>query len=127
MKALSILLLAATLSACATAKTKPEPVVKEITNSDHRISVSTLPAGAIIDWNNDVAGVSPCNVVIKDAYKGHWPYDFYDIHTIRARWTDGTIQEQTFAARSTAPSRCVFIHPNTALHYPQQPSLTQRQ
>lgn len=117
------------LAGCATRSNIDIAAIKAQQDADwqdHGIAVQTLPPGAIIDWNNDVVGVSPCLVLLKDAYKGQWPYNGYHIHTLRARWTDGALQEQTFVARSPAPKRVVFLHPNPSTHYPKPVNLSQR-
>lgn len=125
-------LLALLLGGCATGPSQLEQDIAErkakrqLEYADHTIQVQTLPAGAIIDWNGDVAGVSPCQVTIKEAYKGEWPFNGYHNHVLRARWTDGYGQEQFFIARTPAPKHVIFLHPNPALHAPKQPSLSQR-
>ena len=118
-------LLALLLGGCATGPSQLEQDIAErkakrqLEYADHTIQVQTLPAGAIIDWNGDVAGVSPCQVTIKEAYKGEWPFNGYHNHVLRARWTDGTIQEQLFVARTPAPKHVIFLHPNPAFRSPQ--------
>ena len=63
----TLLLLCLSLVACATQSTTqtsaPDPDYY-----DHHIQVQTLPPGAIIDLNNDVVGISPCEVVVKNSY-----------------------------------------------------------
>jgi hypothetical protein len=89
--------------------TAPEPDP----NYSHRtIEIYTLPDGAMIDLNGDVAGISPCNLELKDCFKGNWPSNGYKVQVIRARWLDGTVQTQRFLTDSKAPSKVAFIHPN---------------
>jgi hypothetical protein len=116
------------LPACAT---KPSQLEQDIAErkakyGDHTIRVETMPPGAIIDWNNDVAGVSPCEVIIKDAYKGQWPGNGYPIQKLNCRWIDGTATVQTFSANTPAPKHVIFLHPNPAYRTSQPSSLSQR-
>lgn len=116
------LLLLTLLSACATRSSLDlEEAKREQAKiwADHRIWVETIPPGAIVDWNNDVAGISPCYIVIPEAYRGEWPGRIYHTNAINARWTDGTLLTQTFAAQTRAPKHVVFLHPNPRLHTPQ--------
>ena len=127
-----LILICLTLGACATGPSQLEQDIAErkakrqLEYADHTIQVQTLPAGAIIDWNGDVAGVSPCQVTIKEAYKGEWPFNGYNNHVLRARWTDGYGQEQFFIARTPAPKHVIFLHPDPSKITPQPPNLTQR-
>ena len=115
------LLLTLLLSACATRSSldlKEAKREQAETWADHSIYVQTIPPGAIIDWNNDVAGISPCNIVIPEAYLGQWPGRIYHTNAINARWPDGTFQTQSFAAQTRAPKHVVFLHPNPKIHSP---------
>jgi len=120
------------LPACATKPSQLEQEIaerkleREANTGDHTIRVETMPPGAIIDWNNDVAGVSPCEVIIKDAYKGQWPGNGYPIQKLNCRWIDGTATVQTFSANTPAPKHVIFLHPNPAYRTSQPSSLSQR-
>lgn len=117
------------LSACAT----PQPSMldqiiseRESNTGDHLIQVQTMPPGAIIDFNNDVVGVSPCSILIKDSYKAQWPANGLHIQTINARWTDGSRANQTFWTGTPLPKHVVFLHPIPNQIHPQPAVLTQR-
>lgn len=131
MKAI-LLILPLALTACASQPSFLEQEIakrkaqQEVEYADHLIQVQTIPPGAIIDWNGDVAGVSPCQVIIKEAHKAQWPFDGYHTHVLRARWPDGYGQEQLFVARTPAPKHVVFLHPDPNKILPQPPVLTQR-
>lgn len=120
------------LAGCATQPNELEKLAAELKAkrqtdyAEHRIAVQTLPAGALIDWNNDVIGTSPCEIVIPRSYQGHWPRTGYQIETIHARWIDGTTLKQTFVNNSKAPRRVAFLHPNPATHHPQPLVLRQQ-
>lgn len=128
---LAFLLLALFTTGCATRPTELQKLIAErkakeqADYGEHRIAVATLPSGALIDWNNDVIGTSPCEIVIPRSYQGHWPRTGYQIETIHARWLDGTLLKQTFVNNSKAPRRVAFLHPNPALHHPQPVILQQ--
>jgi hypothetical protein len=115
---LGLLLLALFTTGCAATGSTAAPV-EDPDYYEHRISVQTLPPGAIIDWNNNVVGISPCEIVIPKSFKGHWPNTPSWTETLRARWPDGMWQEQDFDNRRPAPQRVVFLHANPAAHHPQ--------
>ena len=129
MKILGTIFLALTLAACAT----PQPSLldqviseRKANTGDHLIQVQTMPPGAIIDLNNDVAGTSPCTILVKDSYKSQWPANGLTIQTINARWIDGNLSSQTFWTGSTIPKHIVFLHPNPNQILPPIPTLSQR-
>ena len=129
MKILATLLLAFSLSACATQQSSLLDQIiseRESNTGDHLIQVQTMPPGAIIDYNNDVVGVSPCTILVKDSYKANWPSNGLTIQTINARWTDGSRSYQTFCTGSPIPKNVVFLHPIPNKILPQPASLTQR-
>lgn len=80
--------------------------------SNRIVEVHTLPDGAMIDLNGDVAGISPCHVELKNCYQGNWPSNGYKVQVLRARWLDGTLQTERFPTSAKAPSKVAFIHPN---------------
>lgn len=120
------------LGACATRPSFLEQEIAErkaerkANSSDHLIQVQTMPPGAIIDYNNDVVGVSPCTILVPQAYKTQWPANGYLVQIVNARWIDGSRSQQTFKAGTPMPKRLVFLHPipNKILQEPS--SLTQR-
>ena len=129
MKILATLLLAFSLSACATQQSSLLDQIiseRESNTGDHLIQVQTMPPGAIIDLNNDVVGVSPCTILVKDSYKANWPSNGLTIQTINARWTDGSRSNQTFWTGSPIPKHVVFLHPIPNKILEQPAVLTQR-
>lgn len=129
MKTLLLLLLSLSLPACAT----PQPSLldqildeRAANTGDHLISVQTMPPGAIIDFNNDVVGTSPCTILIPQAYKAQWPANGYTIQTINARWIDGSRANQTFYTGTPMPKHVAFLHPIPNQILPQTPTLSQR-
>jgi len=129
MKILATLLLAFSLSACATQQSSLLDQIiseRESNTGDHLIQVQTMPPGAIIDYNNDVVGVSPCTILVKDSYKANWPSNGLTIQTINARWTDGSRSNQTFWTGSPIPKHVVFLHPIPNKILEQPAVLTQR-
>jgi len=125
-------LLALVFAGCATRPSQLEQEIaqrkaeRKSNTADHLIQVQTMPPGAIIDLNNDVAGTSPCTILVKDSYKSQWPANGLTIQTINARWIDGNLSSQTFWTGSPIPKHIVFLHPNPNQILPQTPSLTRR-
>lgn len=110
MKALSILLLAATISGCATTKPKPEPVVKEASYPPHEIKIASHPAGAIIDLNGNFIGVSPVTLVLQPSkYRHSWPVNGLYIQVIRARWTNGASRIEAFDTTAPLPDNVILM------------------
>ena len=129
MKILATLLLAFSLSACATQQPSLLDQIiseRESNTGDPLIQVHTMPPGAIIDFNNDVIGVSPCGILVKDSYKAQWPDNGYTQQTINARWTDGSRANQIFCTGTPLPKHVVFLHPIPNKILPEPPALTQR-
>jgi hypothetical protein len=125
MKILTAIFLALALVACATQRTtQTEPPDPDY--YDHLIQVQTMPPGAIIDLNNDVVGVSPCTILVKDSYKANWPSNGLTSQIINARWTDGSRSYQTFCTGSPIPKHVVFLHPIPNKILEQPAVLTQR-
>ena len=110
MKALFILLRAATLSACATTKPKPEPVVKEASYPPHEIKIASNPAGAIIDLNGNFIGVSPVTLVLQPSkYRHSWPVNGLYYQVIRARWTNGASRTEVFPTTAPLPDNVILM------------------
>jgi hypothetical protein len=126
MKILATIFLALALCACATQQATPKAQAIDPDYYDHLISVQTMPPGAIIDLNNDVAGVSPCTILVKDSYKSKWPMNGLTIQTINARWIDGSRANQTFWTGSPIPKHIAFLHPIPNQILPPIPTLSQR-
>ena len=132
MKTFSPLLLALLLTACATRPSFLEQEIaqrkaeREFNTADHLIEVQTMPPGAIIDFNNDVVGTSPCTILTPQAYKAQWPANGYTIQTINARWIDGSRANQTFYTGTPMPKHVAFLHPIPNKILPQPPTLSQR-
>lgn len=125
----SILLLALLLTGCASTRPSLLDQVldeREANTGDHLIQVQTMPPGAIIDFNNDVVGVSPCTILVKNSYKANWPSNGLTIQTINARWTDGSRANQTFWTGSPIPKHLVFLHPIPNKILPEPATLSQR-
>jgi len=100
----------------------PEP---DPNYSNRTLEIHTLPDGAMVDLNGDVAGISPCNLELKNCFQGNWPDNGYKVQILRARWLDGTVQVQRFLTTAKAPSKVAFIHPNASrLLNEQKPKLT---
>jgi len=118
--------LALCFSGCATQQAPPKAQAPDPDYYDQLIQVQTMPPGAIIDLNNDVAGTSPCTILVKDSYKSQWPANGLTIQTINARWIDGSRAYQTFYTGTPIPKHIVFLHPNPNQILPQTPSLTRR-
>lgn len=121
----ALLILCLSLGACATQSTT-QTAAPDPDYYDHHIQIQTLPPGAIIDWNNDVVGVSPCEVVVKNSYKGRWPINGYARQIINARWTDGSRADQIFSTGTPIPKHLVFLHPIPSHIAPPPATLTQR-
>jgi hypothetical protein len=122
MKTFSILLsLALLLSGCATKSTiDPEASKRayEAQFSDRTVEIHTLPYGAMIDLNGDVVGVSPCTLELKRCHRDHWPVNGNVVQILRARFWDGSSQEQHFFTTTIPPKKVAFIHPH-AQNYPR--------
>lgn len=127
-----LLFLALSLTACATKPSFLEQEIaqrkaqREVEYADHHIQVQTMPPGAIIDFNNDVVGTSPCTILIPQAYKAQWPANGYTIQTINARWIDGSRANQTFYTGTPMPKHVAFLHPIPNKILPEPPTLSQR-
>jgi hypothetical protein len=131
MKAFSILLsLALLLSGCATKSTIDLEASKreyEAKFSDRTVEIHTLPYGAMVDLNGDVVGITPCTLELKRCYQGGWPLNGNPVQIIRARFWDGTAQEQHFFTTATPPQKVAFIHPHAHLYPNPKPlALSQR-
>lgn len=125
----SILLIALLLTGCASRSTLDVSAIKaeqEARYSDRTIQVQTLPPGAIIDLNNNVVGVSPCTLTLKRCWDGAWPANSYNVQLLRARWTDGSYEEQKFLSTAPVPERVVFLHPIPSHIAPPPAVLSQR-
>lgn len=124
----SILLLALLTGCASTRPSLLDQVLdeREANTGDHLIQVQTIPPGAIIDFNNDVVGVSPCSILVKNSYKANWPNNGLTIQTINARWTDGSRANQTFWTGSPIPKHLVFLHPIPNKILPEPATLSQR-
>jgi hypothetical protein len=125
-----LLTLALFLSGCATKSTiDPEASKRayEAQFSDRTVEIHTLPYGAMIDLNGDVVGVSPCTLELKRCHRDHWPVNGNVVQILRARFWDGSSQEQHFFTTTIPPKKVAFIHPHAHLYPNPQPlSLTQR-
>jgi len=101
------------LGGCASKQMVGVAVPELDTNYSNRtIEIHTLPDGAMVDLNGDVAGISPCNLELINCFQGNWPDNGYKVQILRARWLDGTVQTQRFLTSAKAPSKVAFIHPN---------------
>jgi hypothetical protein len=128
MKTLFILCaLALLLSGCATPRSTIDLEASkrawEAKHSDRTVEIHTLPYGAMIDLNGDVVGITPCTLELKRCYQGGWPLNGNPVQIIRARFWDGTAQEQHFFTTATPPKKVAFIHPHAHL-YPNPKPLT---
>jgi len=117
------------LSGCATRSTIDVEASKrewEAKFTDRAVRIHSAPSGAMIDLNGDVVGVTPCNLELKRCYQGSWPLNGNVVQILRARWLDGTVQEQHFFTTATPPQQVAYLHPH-AQNYMRQalPSLSQ--
>ena len=102
--------IASTLSACATTKTKPEPVVKEASYAPHEIKIASQPSGAIIDLNGNFIGVSPVTLVLQPSKCRHsWPVNGLYYQVIRARWTNGASRTEVFPTTAPLPDNVILM------------------
>jgi len=134
MKKTTLLLLALAaliLSGCATAEREAARKAKfnaewEAKFTDRTVRIHSAPSGAMIDLNGDVVGVTPCTLELKRCYQGSWPLNGNVVQILRARWLDGTVQEQHFFTTATPPKQVAYLHPH-AQHYMRQalPTLSQ--
>jgi hypothetical protein len=112
----SILVLALTLTACATpeppatirrAEAVPEPV---------EITIHTSPPGGVVDWNGNVLGAAPVSITIRPetAFSGRprWPDTGALTHFIRARWPDGSWKTEIFDPNEIPPQQIGIVSPN---------------
>ena len=129
MKTLFILI-CLTLGGCATKSTiDPEASKREYEAkfSDRTVEIHTLPYGAMIDLNGDIVGITPCTLELKRCYQNGWPLNGNPVQILRARFWDGTSQEQHFFTTTIPPKKVAFIHPHAHLYPNPQPlALTQR-
>ena len=115
MKPLAILL-AAALTGCQTA---PEPLVRQGIRM-MPVQVVTSPPGAIIEYNNEVVGVSPCVIKLPATPEGNWR-DFQQAHVLRAEMADYSDWEfKEYNAGAPIPERVVFILADAQRAYMQQ-------
>ena len=115
------------LCACATRSTIDLEASKrewESKFSDRTVEIHTLPYGAMIDLNGDVVGITPCTLELKRCYQGSWPANGNVVQILRARFWDGTAQEQHFFTTATPPKKVAFIHPPAQHFSPQAKPLT---
>lgn len=118
MKALLLLLaLALLLSGCATAEHEAARKARlnaewEAKFTDRVVTIHSAPSGAMIDLNGDVVGVTPCTLDLKRCYRGSWPANGLYVQILRARWLDGTVQEQHFFTVATPPKQVAYLHPH---------------
>jgi hypothetical protein len=118
------------LTACATPKSTIDPEAGkrawEAKFTDRTVTIHSAPSGAMIDLNGDVVGVTPCVLELKRCYQGSWPLNGNVVQILRARWLDGTVQEQHFFTTATPPQQVAYLHPH-AQHYMRQalPTLSQ--
>jgi hypothetical protein len=104
MKPLAILV-AAALTGCQTA---PEPLVRQGIRM-MPVQVVTSPPGAIVEYNNEVVGVSPCVIKLPATPEGNWR-DFQRAHVLRAEMADYSDWEyKEYNAGAPIPERVVFI------------------
>ena len=126
-----LLTLALLLSGCATPRSTIDLEASkreyEAKFSDRTVEIHTLPYGAMIDLNGDVVGITPCTLELKRCYQNGWPLNGNPVQILRARFWDGTAQEQHFFTTATPPKKVAFIHPHAHLYPNPQPlALTQR-
>ena len=134
MKKTTILLIAFAsalfLTGCATPKSTIDPEASkrewEAKFTDRTVTIHSAPSGAMIDLNGDVVGVTPCVLELKRCYRDSWPANGLYVQILRARWLDGTVQEQHFHTIATPPKQVAYLHPH-AQHYMRQalPTLSQ--
>ena len=110
------LALVAILAGCQTA---PEPLVREGIRMVP-VQVATTPPGAIIEYNNEVVGVSPCTIKIPATPDGCWR-DFQRAHVLRAEMADYSDWEyKEYNAGAPIPQHVVFILADAQRRYMQQ-------
>ena len=131
MRNLFIILAGALLLGCATAEREAARKAKfnaewEAKFTDRTVRIHSAPSGAMIDLNGDVVGVTPCTLELKRCYRGSWPANGNYVQILRARWLDGTVQEQHFFTTATPPQQVAYPHPH-AQNYMRQalPTLSQ--
>jgi hypothetical protein len=118
------------LSGCATPKSTIDVEASkrewEAKFTDRTVTIHSAPSGAMIDLNGDVVGVTPCVLELKRCYQGSWPLNGNVVQILRARWLDGTVQEQHFFTTATPPQQVAYLHPH-AQNYMRQalPTLSQ--
>jgi hypothetical protein len=105
------------LSGCATAEREAARKAKfnaewEAKFSDRTVRIHSAPSGAMIDLNGDVVGVTPCVLELKRCYRDSWPANGNYVQILRARWLDGTVQEQHFHTIATPPQQVAYLHPH---------------
>jgi len=126
-----LLAFALLLSGCATPSSTIDLEASkrawEAKHSDRTVEIHTLPYGAMIDLNGDVIGITPCTLELKRCYQGGWPLNGNPVQIIRARFWDGTSQEQHFFTTTIPPKKVAFIHPHAHLYPNPKPlALSQR-
>jgi hypothetical protein len=110
------LALAAVFAGCQTA---PEPLVRQGIRM-MPVQVVTSPPGAIIEYNNEVVGVSPCVIKLPATPEGNWR-DFQQAHVLRAEMADYSDWEyKEYNAGAPIPERVVFILADAQRAYMQQ-------
>ena len=111
-----LIILSLAMSACATPKSAIDVAASkrawEAKFSDRTVTIHSAPSGAMIDLNGDVVGVTPCTLELKRCYQGSWPANGNIIQILRARWLDGTVQDQHFITTATPPKQVAYLHPH---------------
>jgi hypothetical protein len=104
------------LTGCATPKSTIDVEASkrewEAKFSDRTVRIHSAPSGAMIDLNGDVVGVTPCVLELKRCYRDSWPANGNYVQILRARWLDGTVQEQHFHTIATPPKQVAYLHPH---------------
>jgi len=104
------------LTACAGPKSTIDPEASkrawEAKFTDRTVRIHSAPSGAMIDLNGDVVGVTPCVLELKRCYRDSWPANGLYVQILRARWLDGTVQEQHFHTIATPPKQVAYLHPH---------------
>jgi hypothetical protein len=128
MKKPTILLIALAalfLTACATPKSTIDLEASkrawEAKFSDRTVRIHSAPSGAMIDLNGDVVGITPCTLQLKRCYQAGWPLNGNVVQILRARWLDGTVQEQHFFTTATPPKQVAYLHPYAQNYMRQTP------
>lgn len=112
MKALLAVAVAFGLCACETFAPQPEPTVRRA-QPIGKIDVRSIPAGCVVELNDEYLGVTPLEVVVDATESGNWASQgFGSIFVMKCSTPDGNGWEQkVWYPGHPVPRRALFRIP----------------